>query len=454
MSGKVVIRGGQKILGALDSGLGDPILTRDDTSKNVGAVPPIDSSTFIPTTLTSGRILIGNSLNVAQERQVTGAISISNTGVTTIASDIITNANINSAAGISYSKLNLSTSIVNNDIAVAANITRTKIANGSANRILINNASGVFSDASAITASRVLISDVNGIPTHSGVTDVTLGYLDATSSIQTQLNNRLSFSSAITPVQGDIIYYNSGAWVRLAIGSAGQVLTVSGSSPVWGAPVSNGLPTGGTANQYLRKVNGTDYNTTWDTLTVSKITDLTATAAELNILDGATLTVTELNYVDGVTSGIQGQLNNKLNSALAQNAMFVGNVAGQATQLSTGANGYVLTSVAGVPQWQAIPISSLPITTLSTNTTLDATHYTVLGDATGGAVTITLPAASTCTGRIYVIKKIDASGNFVIADGNGSETIDGATTLPLNNQWDSTMIQSNGTAWFVLADNL
>lgn len=38
---------------------------------------------------------------------------------------------------------------------------------------------------------------------------------------------------------------------------------------------------------------------------------ITASAAELNILDGATLTTTELNYVDGVTSAIQTQLNAK-----------------------------------------------------------------------------------------------------------------------------------------------
>lgn len=41
-------------------------------------------------------------------------------------------------------------------------------------------------------------------------------------------------------------------------------------------------------------------------------TDVTSSAAELNILDGATLTVTELNYVDGVTSAIQTQLDAKL----------------------------------------------------------------------------------------------------------------------------------------------
>jgi hypothetical protein len=38
---------------------------------------------------------------------------------------------------------------------------------------------------------------------------------------------------------------------------------------------------------------------------------VTATAAELNLLDGVTATTTELNYVDGVTSAIQTQLDGK-----------------------------------------------------------------------------------------------------------------------------------------------
>lgn len=44
---------------------------------------------------------------------------------------------------------------------------------------------------------------------------------------------------------------------------------------------------------------------------VSNISDLTATASELNVLDGITASTTELNYVDGVTSNIQTQLNAK-----------------------------------------------------------------------------------------------------------------------------------------------
>ena len=42
---------------------------------------------------------------------------------------------------------------------------------------------------------------------------------------------------------------------------------------------------------------------------------VTATAAELNKLDGVTATATELNYVDGVTSNIQTQLNGKAASS-------------------------------------------------------------------------------------------------------------------------------------------
>lgn len=54
------------------------------------------------------------------------------------------------------------------------------------------------------------------------------------------------------------------------------------------------------------------------TLTSPKINEdvvMSATATELNILDGATLSTTELNYVDGVTSAIQTQLDAKASSS-------------------------------------------------------------------------------------------------------------------------------------------
>ena len=62
-------------------------------------------------------------------------------------------------------------------------------------------------------------------------------------------------------------------------------------------------------------------------LTLSHVTDVTATAAEVNKLDGLTPTTTELNFVDGVTSGIQGQLNTlDSNKANLSGATFTGRV--------------------------------------------------------------------------------------------------------------------------------
>lgn len=44
---------------------------------------------------------------------------------------------------------------------------------------------------------------------------------------------------------------------------------------------------------------------------------VTATAAELNLLDGVTATTAEINYLDGVTSNIQTQLDNAASTGKA-----------------------------------------------------------------------------------------------------------------------------------------
>ena len=65
------------------------------------------------------------------------------------------------------------------------------------NNRVMQSSGGAIVEASAITAARALISDANGIPTHSTVTSTTLAFLDASSSIQTQLNNKVTvFASA------------------------------------------------------------------------------------------------------------------------------------------------------------------------------------------------------------------------------------------------------------------
>lgn len=89
--------------------------------------------------------------------------------------------------------------------------------------------------------------------------------------------------------------------------------------------------------------------------------------------------------------------------------------------------------------------------TVAASTTLLATHTTVLVDATGGAVTITLPPVSQHPSRVYTIKKVDVSANAVTVTANAAETIDGSNTYSLATQWKSVTVISDGTQWYTTA---
>lgn len=79
-----------------------------------------------------------------------------------------------------------------------------------------------------------------------------------------------------------------------------------------------------------------------------------------------------------------------------------------------------------------------------------STDYTILVDASGGAVTVTLPAVSASSGLFLTTKAIDISGGVVTIDGAGAETIDGATTQVISAQYDSLTIHCDGTEWWII----
>lgn len=79
---------------------------------------------------------------------------------------------------------------------------------------------------------------------------------------------------------------------------------------------------------------------------------------------------------------------------------------------------------------------SFNVRAVTASETLRTTDHVVLVNATGGAVTLTLPpVASLGPGFEYVVVKTDSSANAVTLDGNGTETIDGATTRAIRTQW-------------------
>lgn len=153
----------------------------------------------------------------------------------------IVNADVSASAAIAYSKLNLASSIVNADISGSAAIAYSKLnLSGSIVNADIGAAAAIaYSKLAALTASRVLVSDGSGVVSASSVTSTTLGYLDATSSVQTQLDAKINKSVLTTA--GDMIYASAtDTPARLGIGSAGQVLKSVGGVPTW-ATFSGGI---------------------------------------------------------------------------------------------------------------------------------------------------------------------------------------------------------------------
>lgn len=88
----------------------------------------------------------------------------------------------------------------------------------------------------------------------------------------------------------------------------------------------------------------------------------------------------------------------------------------------------------------------LAIETIAVSQTLDASHYTVLVDATSGNVNVSLPPASSVNQRIFNVKRKDASANIITIVG----TVDGVTNPTLDLQYDSITVQSDGSTYWLL----
>ena len=91
------------------------------------------------------------------------------------------------------------------------------------------------------------------------------------------------------------------------------------------------------------------------------------------------------------------------------------------------------------------------VTTVTTNVTLDDTHSIVICDNGAVAKTITLPTAVGITGRIYTIKRGEASTADVTIVTSSSQMIDGEMDYMLMNAKESVTIVSNGSNWKVMS---
>jgi hypothetical protein len=144
-------------------------------------------------TSTAGNIIVYNASGVPTSVTETGDVTISDTGVTAITANSIVNADINTAAAITYSKLSLANTIVNADIATTAAIGLDKLAD-------------VATNANTATAYTLVLADKNKV---------------------VELNNAAAI--ALTVPADNTVAYATGTQITLLQTGAGQV-TIAGAA--------------------------------------------------------------------------------------------------------------------------------------------------------------------------------------------------------------------------------
>ena len=184
--------GSIQLVADVTGGVWSIVLTRYFIPNNGNGAGPISN------VLPNGQIYIGNNINQAQARSMSGVISITNSGVTSFNPLVITDTAVSLTAGILTTKL------------------------------------------IALTPQRVAVTDASGFLTTSNPTITEVNYLSGvTNPIQGQLNSKLTDP---TTTIGDIIIRDGLNVVnRLGIGTEGQVLTTTGGVPSWQNATATGL---------------------------------------------------------------------------------------------------------------------------------------------------------------------------------------------------------------------
>jgi len=87
--------------------------------------------------------------------------------------------------------------------------------------------------------------------------------------------------------------------------------------------------------------------------------------------------------------------------------------------------------------------------TVTDDLTLTNQDDIIYADATGGAITITLPDARKFWGYSFTIKRINAGANAVTVDA-GASTIDGSASYPITVQYEAITPTSDGSQWWIV----
>lgn len=213
-------------------------------------------------------------------------------------------------------------------------------------------------------------------------------------------------SDSVTIAATDTVYTHptsgvtAGTYKSVTVNAAGHV--VGGSNPTT-----------------LSGYGITDAASKSHSHTVSNITDLTATAAELNKMDGVTATTTELNYVDGVTSNIQSQLNAKQASVTGgASTITSSNLTASRALISNSSGKVAVSDVTSTELGYLDGVTSNVQSQLNAKASSSHTHSYAGSSSAGGSATSAVKLATART--IALTGDVAGSASF---DGSANASI-------------------------------
>jgi len=357
------------------------------------------------------------------------------------------------------------------------------VGKGNTNSYAQLNIQNTYSAAGNSASSDVVATSDNGnesvnfidMGINSG-TNTTTGILGGgnTAYLYSTGNN---FAIGNSTAAKDIMLFTGGtaaANERMRITGLGDVgigtSTFSGTNPEQ-LLVNAGTP--GTITDFQNVIVGKGNTNSYAQLNIQNTYSAAGNSASSDVVATSDNGNESVNFIDmginsgtNTTTGILGGGNTAYLYSTGNNFAIGNSTAAKDIMLFTGGTAAAnermrVTGTGNVGIGNTAPTSTLQVTgstahSIVTKTTAyaaTASDYTIVYN-NSGAVTLTLPAASGATGRVYVIKKISAAGNNLTIDGNLAETIDGAATRVLTTQYESVMIQCDGTSWYILSKHL
>jgi len=260
--------------------------------------------------------------------------------------------------------------------------------------------------------------------------------------------------NSVSPVAGNVSLTTD----NLTEGSSNLYYTNTRFDNRLGTKTTDNLSEGSTNLYYT----STRVNSAFDTRLATKTTD-NLTEGSTNKYFSDTLARNAFSAGTGITitTGQIATTITQYTDTLAKTAAVVNSMAGSQTDqapsvssvksyYTAGSNitivdGQISATSSGASRATYSTESSFPLTiSAPASSVIKRKYYLNNG---GSAVTVNLPAVAGCDGLEIVLKKL-GSGTVTV-DASGSETIDGALTLTLSQQYASVTLTATSSGWYI-----